>query len=71
MTVFTNPNFATTDLFELIGIFTLLALLILKELSTSSDNHFAHIFNQILNIAIVPLFLAFALIVIIKIANAL
>lgn len=71
MTVFTDPSFAIADSFELISIFTLMLLLILKELSTSSDNPFAHNFNQVLDIAIVPLFFAFAIIVVIKIANAL
>ncbi len=64
MTIFTSPNFSTTiELLELISIFTLVLLLILRELTTPSESPFAHIFNRTLNIAIVPLLIAFAFIV--------
>ena len=55
----------------LIGICTLLALLIQKELLAGSERRFAHALRRVLNIGIVPLLLAFALIVIIKVAEAL
>jgi hypothetical protein len=55
----------------LIGIFTLLALLVQKELTTSARGRFARALGRALNISIVPLLIAFAMIVAVKVAQAL
>ena len=55
----------------LIGIFTLLALLVQKELTTSARGRFARALSRALNISTVPLLMAFLLIVAVKVAQAL
>jgi hypothetical protein len=54
-----------------VGIVLLLALLIQKELASASDSRFAWVLSRIVNIAIVPLLLGFAYIVVFKIIEAL
>jgi hypothetical protein len=50
---------------------TLLALLIQKELVTSASGRFARTLRRALNIGIVPLLIAFVLIVAVRVAEAL
>ena len=55
----------------LVGILTLLALLVQKELSTTSRQRAVLVLSRILDIGIIPLWLVFVVIVLIKIADAL
>jgi hypothetical protein len=55
----------------LIGICTLLALLIQKELIAGSKGRFAHALGRVLNMGIIPLLIAFILIVAVKAIDAL
>jgi hypothetical protein len=55
----------------LVGILTLLALLVQKELSTTSKQRAVLVLSRILDIGIIPLWLVFVVIVLIKIADAL
>ena len=62
---------ANAGSFALIGILVLVALLIQKELiSTSEDNRLRHL-SRVMNVGILPLLLAFVLIVSFKIVEAL
>lgn len=70
-TVTTVTTVAIAGSLALIGIFTLLALLIQKELITSLKGRLAHALGRTLNIGIVPLLIAFVLIVAVKVASAL
>ncbi|RLC73681.1 MAG: hypothetical protein DRJ03_26615 [Chloroflexi bacterium] len=70
-TVVTVTSVAIAGSLALIGICTLLALLIQKELTTAVESRFARAFSQALNIGIVPLLIVFALIVAVKIAEVL
>jgi hypothetical protein len=70
-TVTTVTTIAIAGSLALIGICTLLALLIQKELSTTARGRFARALGRALNIGIVPLLMAFALIVAVKVAQAL
>ena len=70
-TIATVTSAAIAGSLVLIGVCTLLALLIQKELTTATKSRFTRALNQALNIGIVPLLLAFALIVAVKIAEAL
>ena len=55
----------------LVGVFVLFAMLLQKELASSADNQRATRLSKILNIAIVPLLIAFFLFVISKVADVL
>ena len=55
----------------LIVILTLLALLIQKELVTAVATPRARALGRVLNVAIVPLLMAFALIVVVRVAEVL
>jgi hypothetical protein len=70
-TVSTVTTVALAGSLALVGICTLLALLIQKELTTASKNRFAQSLGKALNIGIVPLLIGFALIVIVKVMEAL
>ena len=70
-TVVTVTTVAIAGSLALIGICTLLALLIQKELTTAADGRFARALGRALNIGIVPLLIVFALIVAIKVIEAL
>ena len=62
---------ANAGSFALIGMLVLVALLVQKELiSTSDDNRFRQL-SRVMNVGILPLMLAFVLIVSFKIAEAL
>ena len=62
---------ANAGSFALIGMLVLAALLIQKELiSTSEDNRLRHL-SRVMNVGILPLLLAFVLIVSFKIVEAL
>lgn len=70
-TVTTIASMATAGSLAVVGIVLLLALLIQKELASASDSRFAWVLSRIVNIAIVPLLLGFAYIVVFKIIEAL
>jgi hypothetical protein len=55
----------------LIGVLALLALLLHKELATALPGPGARILGRVLDVAIVPLLIAFALIAVIRVAEAL
>ena len=62
---------ANAGSFALIGMLVLVALLIQKELiSTSEDNRLRHL-SRVMNVGILPLLLAFVLIVSFRIVEAL
>lgn len=54
-----------------VGILTLLALLMVKELTTGAESKRLQRLSRALNIGLVPLLVVFALIVAVKIADAL
>ena len=56
-------NFASTASLGLVAIILLLTLLVQKEIVVTSDNPVAKMLKRVLNIAIVPMFIVFALIV--------
>ena len=70
-TVITVTTVAIASSLALIGICTLLALLIQKELTSDAEERFARAFGRALNIGIVPLLIVFVLIVVIKVVEAL
>ena len=55
----------------LVGVLTLLALLIQKELATTSNRRTTLILSRVLDIAIIPLWLVFVVIVVVKVIEAL
>ena len=55
----------------LVGVLTLIALLVQKELSTTSKQRTTLVLSRILDIGIIPLWLVFVVVVLIKIADAL
>ncbi len=55
----------------LIGILVLFSLLIQKEVTTATDNERQKRFGKALNIALIPLLIAFILIVIYRVAEVL
>ena len=70
-TVTTIASMATAGSLAVVGIVLLLALLIQKELASASDSRFAQVLSRVVNIAIVPLLLGFAYIVVFKVIEAL
>ena len=70
-TVSTATATAITGSLTLIGVIVLLALLVQKELFSSSENKQSVRFNQVLNIALPAMLLAFVMIVISKISQIL
>ena len=70
-TVTTITAIATAGSLAVVGILMLLALLIQKELASSSDSRFAVTLRRFLNVAIVPLLLGFIYIVAVKVIEAL
>ncbi|MCP4536810.1 MAG: hypothetical protein GY832_06660 [Chloroflexi bacterium] len=70
-TVVTVTTVAIAGSLALIGICTLLALLIQKELTTATEGRFARALSRALNIGIVPLLITFVLIVAMKVIEAL
>ena len=70
-TVATVTTVALAGSLALIGIFTLLALLIQKELVTAARGRFARALGRALNIGIVPLLIVFILAVAVKVVDAL
>ena len=55
----------------LVGVLVLIALLVQKELTTASDGSRFHQLSRILNIGILPFMIAFILIVVFKVLEAL
>jgi hypothetical protein len=70
-TVTTVAAFATGGALAVVGVLLLLTLLVQKELSSASESRFALALNRVLNVAIVPLLLAFVFIVGVKIFQVL
>jgi hypothetical protein len=70
-TVTTVTTVAIAGSVALIGICTLLALLVQKELATATESRFARALSRALNIGIVPLLVSFVLVVAVKVAEAL
>ncbi|HEY76483.1 MAG TPA: hypothetical protein G4O00_09925 [Thermoflexia bacterium] len=70
-TVSTVTTVALAGSLALVSILTLLALLIQKELTTASEGRLARALGRVLNIGIVPLLMGFALIVAVRVAEAL
>jgi hypothetical protein len=70
-TVTTVAAFATGGALAVVGVLMLLTMLVQKELSSASESRFAMTLNRVLNIAIVPLLLAFVFIVGVKIFEVL
>lgn len=54
-----------------LAVVTLLAMLVTKELARDSDSARLRTWHRILNVAIVPLALAFAIVVVVQILQAL
>jgi hypothetical protein len=70
-TVATITTIAIASSLALVGIVTLLVLLVQKELTTASRGRFARALGQALRIGIVPLLIAFVLIVAVRVVEAL
>lgn len=66
---FLSTNMAGS--FALIGILVLFALLLQKELASSSSSNLMRRMSRILNVAVFPLLIAFLLIAIFKVAEVL
>ena len=62
---------ANAGSFALIGMLVLVALLIQKELISTSEDYRLRRLSRVMNVGILPLLLAFVLIVSFKIAEAL
>lgn len=71
VTTSTITTVAIAGSLAVIGILILLALLIQKEVVTSESGSRFSKLGQALNIGIIPLLIAFVLIVIVKVANVL
>ena len=54
-----------------VGILLLLVFLVQRELASASENRFARALSRVSNVAIVPLLVTFALIVAVKVVEAL
>jgi len=70
-TVSTVTTIALASSLALLAVVALLILLIQKEISSEAEGSSAKAFAQILNIAIVPLFLAFIFIAAVKVMQVL
>jgi len=70
-TVTTVAAFATGGALVIVGILLLLTMLVQKELSSASESRFATALNRVLNVAIVPLVMAFVFVVGVKVFEAL
>ena len=70
-TVSTATATAITGSLTIIGVIVLLALLVQKELFSSSENKQSVRFSQVLNIALPAMLIAFVMIVISKISEIL
>jgi hypothetical protein len=70
-TVTTITALASAGSLALFGIVLLLAFLIQKELTTATENRFALALGRVLNIAVVPLLMAFVFIAVVQVAQVL
>ena len=70
-TVTTIAALASAGTLALLGIILLLVFLIQKELATATESRFAVVLGRVLNIAVVPLLLAFAFIVVVRVVQVL
>ena len=74
VTTTTTSTITTASLagsFALIGVVVLLTLLVQKEVASGSDSKRLKRFSKALNISIIPLVIAFVLIVVTKVAEVL
>ena len=69
VTTTTVTTVALTGSFAVLSVLVLLALLVQKELTTTSGNEKLKRFGEILNIGIFPLLVVFVMMVIAKIAE--
>ena len=70
-TVTTIVSIASGSALAVVGILLLLAFLVQKELASSSESRFAVALSRVANVAIVPLLVAFAFIVAVKVVEVL
>lgn len=70
-TISTVTSVALAGSAALIGILVLFALVLQKEITTSSNNKKLHRLSTALNISIIPLLIAFVLTVIAKVSEVL
>ena len=70
-TVTTIVSIASGGALAVVGILLLLAFLVQKELASSSESRFAVALSRVSNVAIVPLLVAFAFIVAVKVVEVL
>jgi hypothetical protein len=70
-TVTTIAALATASSLAVFGIVLLLLFLVQKELASATENRFALALGRVVNIAIVPLLLAFVFVVAFKVLVAL
>lgn len=70
-TVSTATATVLTSSLAVIGILVLIALLIQKEISSSSEKKVSQRFSKVLNIALIPMLITFVLIVVSKVSEVL
>lgn len=68
-TISTVTTVALAASFGLIIVITLLSLLIQKELVTTADSARTQALNRVLNVAIVPLLMAFLMLAVVRIVT--
>jgi hypothetical protein len=66
-TVTTVAAFATGGGLAVVGILMILTLLVQKQLVSTSEGRFAHALSRVLNVAIVPMLLAFLFIAAVRV----
>lgn len=70
-TVSTATATVLTSSLAVVGILVLIALLIQKEISSSSEKKVSQRFSKVLNIALIPMLITFVLIVVSKVSEVL
>jgi hypothetical protein len=70
-TIYTVTTASITGLIAFVGILLLLALMVQKELASSSTSPFMERLNRYLNIGIFPLLITFVMIAVIKVLDVL
>jgi hypothetical protein len=70
-TISTVTTISLAGSLALVAIFTLLAMLVQKELTTASRGRLARFLGRMLNVGILPLLVVFVVIVAVKVAEAL
>jgi hypothetical protein len=70
-TVSTVTTISIAGSLTLVAVLTFLLLLVQKEITTSVHDRIAHALGRALNVAIIPLFIAFVLIAIVRVLDVL